>query len=234
MLGLPNAKKAFSITTLTKRMIISDWVIGGTLLLTLIWNGACSLFAPGWIAASLITGIDWLIFVGYSLIHRDRLVAKIMLLALVSGWVELLADGWLVDATQTLVYHPGGPFVLFSPLYMPFAWGVVMTQTGYVGWRLIKLKGREWAIFLTAMLGAATIPLYEWWAKGAMWWFYQNTRMWGVIPPYIILAEFFIAGGLVLLVYRMEERAWWLAPLLGVILGFWIWACYGISFSLVG
>ena len=222
------------MTTLTKRMIISDWVIGGTLLLTLVWIGACSLFAPGWIAASLITGINWLIFMGYSLAYRDKLVARIMLLALVAGWIELLADRWLVEVTQTLVYHPGGPFVLCSPLYMPFAWGAVLIQTGYVGWRIIQLKGLGWAIFLTGILGVATIPLYEWWANGALWWFYRNTRMWSVVPVYIILGEFFIAGGLVLLIYRLEEKPWSLAPLLGAIQGFWIWACYGVSFGLAG
>jgi len=215
-------------------MIISDWVIGGTLILTLLWIGACSLFAPGWIAASLITGINWLFFVGYALRYRDKFMARIMLLALVAGWIELLADRWLVEVTQTLVYHPGGPFVLRSPLYMPFAWGGVLLQTGYVGWRIIQVKGLGWAIFLTGMLGVVTIPLYEGWANGARWWFYREARMWGVVPLYIILGEFFIAVGLVLLIYRLEERPWWLAPFLGVIQGFWIWACYKVSLGLTG
>ena len=125
-------------------------------------------------------------------------------------------------------------FSLTSPPYIPFAWGDVLIQTGYVGWRIIQLKGRGWAIFLTGVIGVATIPLYEWWANGAMWWFYRNTRMWGVVPFYIILGESFIASGLVLLIYRLEDRPWWLVPLLGVIQGFWIWASYGISFGLVG
>jgi hypothetical protein len=218
---------------MTSRLIVSDWVIGGTLLLTLLWIGTCSLFAPGWIAASLITGINWLIFVVYSWRHQDTL-ARIMVLALVAGWVELLADRWLVDVTQTLVYHPGGPFVLRSPLYMPFAWGGVLVQTGYVGWRIAHFKGRGWAVILTGMLGTATIPLYEWWANGSMWWFYRDARMWGVVPFYIILGEFFIAGGLVLLIHRLQEKPWWMVPFMGVIQGCWIWACYGFSFVLVG
>ncbi len=55
-----------------------------------------------------------------------------MIVAIVAGWVELLADWWLVSKTGTLVYYPGGPFILRSPLYMPFAWGIVLIQTAYV------------------------------------------------------------------------------------------------------
>ncbi len=218
----------------TSRLYISDWVIGGTLLLTLLWNGTCSLFSPGWIAAGLIVGINWVIFIVYFLVCRDQLLKRLMLFAIVGGWVELLADRWLVDITNSLVYQPGGPFVIRSPLYMPFAWGVVLIQTGYLGWRFLKLMGRGPAILLTGTLGASTIPLYEWWAKGAMWWHYQDTRMLGVVPLYIILGEFMITGGLVLLVERLEEKFLWVSPLLGVIQGLWIWFCYAVAFSLVG
>jgi len=219
---------------MTTRMRTLDKVIGGSLLLTLLWNGLCSLLAPGWVGASAIVALNWLIFIGYFFQSRERLLGRLMLLAVVAGWVELLADRWLVDVTQTLVYHPGGPFVVRSPLYMPFAWGVVLVQTAYIGWRMLGLLGRWPAVGLTGLLGAATIPLYEWWAKGAIWWYYRNTRMWGVVPLYIILGEFLIAGGLVLLVARLEERPWWAAPLLGVVQGLWIWGCYAVAFALVG
>ncbi len=218
----------------TSWMYTSDWVIGGSLFLTLLWNGTCSLFSPGWIAASLICGINWIIFIVYFLIKRNQLLKRLMLFAIVAGWVELLTDKWLVDITNSLVYQPGGPFVIRSPLYMPFAWGVVLIQTGYIGWRLLKFMGRGPTILLTGTLGASTIPLYEWWAKGAMWWYYQDTRMWGVVPIYIILGEFMIAGGLVLLVERLEEKFLWVTLLFGVIQGLWIWFCYVVAYSLVG
>jgi len=156
-----------------------------------------------------------------------------MLLAMVAGWVELLADRWLVDATRTLVYHSGGPFVVRSPLYMPFAWGVILVQTAYVGWRLLKSLGKVWGVLITSLLGAVIIPLYEWWAKGAAWWYYQDAAMWGAVPLYIILGELLIAGGLVLLIERLDERPWCMVLLLGVGQGFLIWAAYAASFSLV-
>lgn len=211
-----------------------DWIIGGTLALTLLWNGLCSLLAPGWIGASIITALNWLIFIGYFLWSRNRLTGRLLLLAMVAGWTELLADRWLVDVTETLVFHPGGPFVVRSPLYMPFAWGVVLVQTAYIGWRLSQKIDLGWAVVLTGLLGAATIPLYEWWAKGAVWWFYEQTQMWGPVPLYIIMGEFLIAGGAVLLVWRLEERPWWLAPILGGVQGLWIWAAYALAFALVG
>lgn len=219
---------------MTKQLHTSDLVIGGTLFLTLLWNGTCSLFAPGWIAASVITGLNWLVFVVHFLARRDRLVGRLMLLGGIAGWVELLADRWLVDVTRTLVYQPGGPFVVRSPLYMPFAWGVVLIQTAYVGWRILESLGRGGAVLLTGLLGAATIPLYEWWAKRAMWWYYRDVRMWGVVPLYIILGEFLIAGALVLLVERLEKWPWWMGLLLGVVEGLWIWISYVVAFALVG
>ena len=212
----------------------SDLIIGGTLFLTLLWNGICSLLAPGWMAASAIVAINWLIFFVYSCVCRDSLVGRLMLLAVVAGWVELLADRWLVDATGTLVYHSGGPFVVCSPLYMPFAWGVVLVQTAYVGWRLLKSLGKVRGVLITSLLGATIIPLYEWWAKGAAWWYYQDTAMWGAVPLYIILGELLIAGGLVLLIERLDERPWSMVLLLGVGQGFLIWAAYAASYSLVG
>lgn len=217
-----------------RRLRISDWVIGGSLLLTLLWDGVCSLFGPGWIAACIIVGIDWLIFIVYVLSCRDYLVGRLMLFAVVAGWVELLADRWLIVVTETLVYQPGGPFVVNSPLYMPFAWGVVLVQTAYVGWRILKSLGLVPAILLTSLLGTATIPVYEWWAKGAVWWYYRYARMWGVVPFYIILGEFLITGGLVLLLYLLEERPWWVALLFGVVQGLWIWVCYVVAFVLIG
>ena len=122
---------------------------------------------------------------------------------------------------------------MFPPLYA-LCLGSGADSNGVCRLAYNSTEGSGMGIFLTGILGVATIPLYEWWANGALWWFYRNTRMWSVVPVYIILGEFFIAGGLVLLIYRLEERPWSLALLLGAIQGFWIWGCYGVSFGLAG
>lgn len=222
------------MNTKKDKILFSDWVIGGTLLLTLIWNGTCSLFAPGWIAASIIVALNWTIFTVYVLSRRDYLVARIVLFAITAGFVELFADWWLVAITKTLVYHDGGRFIVSSPLYMPFAWGVVLTQTAYIGWRILKALGLIHAIIFTGILGTATIPFYELWANGAMWWYYQDCNMLGVVPYYIIMGEFLIASGVVLCLYLLEKCSWQLVLLLGIAQGLWIWVSYFISYSLLG
>jgi hypothetical protein len=220
--------------TLKDNIIPSDYVIGGTLLLTLIWNGTCSLFAPGWIAASAITIINWLIFVLYVFSKRNFLVGKIMLLSIIAGFVEIIADWWLVTVTGTLVYNAGGTFIVSSPLYMPFAWGVVLTQTSYIGWRLLNTFGLVHAVLFTGLLGAATIPFYEWWANGAMWWHYKDCHMLGVVPYYIIAGEFQIASGLIFILYLLERGPWWRVLPFGIAQGLWIWTSYFLSYSILG
>ena len=220
--------------TIKNKILFSDWVIGASLLFTLAWNGTCSLLAPGWIAASIIVAINWITFALYVFIKQDYLVGKIILLAIIAGFVELSADWWLVNSTKTLVYHAGGIFIANSPLYMPFAWGVVLTQTAYIGWRILKTLGLMPAILLTGFLGTATIPFYEWWANGAMWWYYQNCNMIGVVPYYIILGEFLITGGLVIILHLLKDRSWWLVLFFGIAQGLWIWGSYFISYFLLG
>ena len=68
--------------TLKDNIIPSDCVIGGTILLTLIWNGTCSLLAPGWVAASAITAINWLIFILYIFSKGNFLVGKLISIVL--------------------------------------------------------------------------------------------------------------------------------------------------------
>ncbi len=220
--------------TLKDNIIPSDYVIGGTLLLTLIWNGTCSLLAPGWISASTITAINWLVFVFYVFSKGNTLVGKIMLFSIIAGFVELIADWWLVAVTGTLVYNAGGPFIVCSPLYMPFAWGVVLTQTSYIGWRLLNTFGFVPAVLFTGLLGAATIPFYELWANGAMWWHYKDCNMLAVVPYYIIAGEFQIASGLVFILYLLERGSLWRVLPFGIAQGLWIWASYLMSYSILG
>ncbi len=170
----------------------------------------------------------------YVFFRKDYLVGKIILLAIIAGFVELAADWWLVNLTKTLVYHDGGLFIASSPIYMPFAWGVVLTQTAYIGWRILKASGLIPAILLTGLLGTATIPFYEWWANGAMWWYYQNCRMIGVVPYYIILGEFLIASGLVIILHLLKESSWKPVFLGGIVQGLWIWGSYLMSYFILG
>lgn len=211
---------------------LTDRVVFGTLAFTLVANGASSLFAPGWRAASLIVAANWIAFGWVILARRSGVVLRLALLGIVAGVAELPADWWLIERARTLVYEPGGPFVFRSPLYMPFAWGAVLVQTGYLGWRLSGRLGTARAVLLTSLAGAVTIPLYEWWARGAAWWHYRDARMLGPVPLLIIVGEAVCAALLVLLFRGVARRSPWLAVPAGIVQGAGIWGGYVLGWLL--
>lgn len=205
-----------------------------TLALTIAWIFTSSLLGWGWLTAAFITLIILLLNLAYIYRYRDAWLGRILLFGLAAGWAELLADRWLVDITGTLTYAPGGPFVLRSPLYMPFAWANVLAQLACLGWWLSNRFPLPLASLTIGLFGAVNIPLYEQWAKGAGWWSYSNARMIGNTPWYIIGGEFLIALTLPALTRLMQKApaAWSLA--LGVIQGLWIWAAYALAYALIG
>ncbi len=204
-----------------------------TLGLVILWNFSSSLIGLGWITATIITFLVIAIDVGYIFYSKDLFLLKLFFFSLVTGFVEIFADHWLVYSTSTLVYNSGGPFLLSSPLYMPFAWCVVLFQLGYIGLWLVKRFGMIFGSILIAVIGAVNIPLYEEWARGADWWYYQNTSMLDHTPWYIILGEFFIVLVLpYILTYVHKARLAWIF-LLGIFQGLWIWFSYAIAYYLI-
>jgi hypothetical protein len=205
-----------------------------TLIFVLAWNFTSSLVGWGWSTATVISIVMPLIYLWYVRCCHDLLLGRILLFGLATGWTELLADHWLVDTTATLFYLPGGPFVWNSPLYMPFAWMIVVTQLGYFGWWMAKRWGVAIASLLIALFGAVNIPLYEQWAKNAGWWYYRNTPLLGNTPWYIIGGEFLITLSLPAAIMFLEKRHWSLSICAGICQGLWIWVSYVIAFRLLG
>jgi len=205
-----------------------------TLFFVVAWNFASSVVGWGWPTAAVITCAMSLAYIWYIWCRQEFLLGRILLFGMAAGWTELLADRWLVETSATLFYLPGGPFVLRSPLYMPFAWMVVMTQLGYLGWWMGKRWGIPTASLLIALFGAVNIPLYEQWAKSAGWWYYQNTPMLGNTPWYIIGGEFLIALSLPAVISLLEKRDWGVSICAGICQGLWIWVSYVLAFRLVG
>lgn len=204
-----------------------------TLLLVVLWNFSSSFVGWGWITATLITFIVILLDVIYIYRYRDTLIARLLLFGIFAGWIELIADRWLVEETGTLVYIRGGPFVLSSPLYMPFAWAAVLVQLGYIGlWLSQRLRLLVASVF-TGLIGAINIPLYEEWAKGANWWFYQKTSMFGNTPWYIIGGEFLIASALPVMLHMAKKAKLSWVVMMGILQGLWIWASYALALALI-
>lgn len=183
-----------------------------------------------WRTGVVLNVIDNSLLIGFVLLRRDGLLARLMLFGLVTGIVELAADAWLVDGTGTLDYSVGGgPMIWRSPIWMPFAWEVVAVQFGYIGMRLWERFGRR-GLFWVAILGAVNIPFYEQMARKIHWWQYSGCRMLSFTPWYIIVGEFGIALALALFAATLRRGTWRTAVAAGVGGGLSIFLCYAVAF----
>jgi hypothetical protein len=165
--------------------------------------------------------------------YRDAQVAQWLLLGLTAGWVELWTDAWLVR-TGTLVYPPNEPMVAASPLYMPFAWAMVLTQIGIIGGWLRRRYPFLLATLLTALLSGINIPIYEHLARDANWWFYQHTPMLFQAPYYVICAEFLLALPLAWMAGGVAKLQPIRSVALGIVEGLWMFPVTVFAFVVFG
>lgn len=194
--------------------------------------GALTHAGPRFALAS--TAFTLLVMVGWTTWKRDGVLARWLLLGLVAGWIELLTDAWLVRNTATLVYPPGEPMVLDSPLYMPFAWTIVLAQLGVVGGWLARRMPPWKATLACAALGGSMIPAYEHLAYHAGYWWYTATPMVMHAPLYIIVSEFLLSLPLVWMDGAAKARPWPFSAVLGLAAGLWMIPSVWIAWQLVG
>ena len=207
-----------------------------TLVLVAAWIITNSFFKTGWITAAILAFGVLIIDIIYIIRTKDQLLGKFLFFGLAAGFVELLADAWLVARTKTLFYEQGDPLLLDSPVYMPVAWAIILVQIGYIGYYFYLRRGLLFATIVTGLIGGAIIPIYEYSAKGAGWWAYEDLhRMFlNATPYYIILGEFLLALALPgFFILCQRKQFYWTLPL-GAAMGIWIWIAYIISFQLVG
>ncbi len=208
------------------------WFMLGTLLVVLLVGMVSSRYHLGWKSAwGLSIGMCVVIF-AFSLITKDQFIKKILVFSLAAGITELLADCWLVSSTKTLIYAADEPMIACSPFYMPFSWAVILTQVGYIGWLVTFKKRLVWAVIFTGLIGGAVIPLFEHWANGAKWWYYDYDKMIGNTPYFIALGEILLCAVLPLLFLYIFKHRVWVALLLGVLEGIWIWVSYFFFYQL--
>lgn len=200
----------------------------------LLLNVVTSFFVKGWTGAGANTALVSLIYLVYAVKARNPMLTHLLILALVAGWAELAADWWLVVKTESLVYADG-PKVVESPIYMPFAWMLVLVQVSLVGQWLRRRMPMWAAALLTGAFAGLNIPSYESLAKFAEWWIYRDTPMILNAPYYIILGEFLLGLPLVAMgVWHAKDAKVHFAVLLGVVEGLVIWIAYVIAWWLVG
>jgi hypothetical protein len=204
-----------------------------TLTLTILVAAVSAALKLGWQSAFALAFGMYILLAWFAISQNDHFLKKLLVFGVAAGFTELLADCWLVNSTGTLIYFEGEPMIACSPLYMPFAWAVLLIQIGYLGW-LITHKEKMWvSMVITGLIGFAVIPLFEHWAKNAEWWYYINSKMILNTPWYIILAEGMICFFLPLFFVHIHQRKFkWQLPL-GILEGLWIWASYFIAFHLI-
>ena len=153
------------------------------------------------------------------------LLARLFLLGLVAGVLELFTDAAGESFAHSLVYPPGEPMLWASPLYMPLSWAIVLTQLGYLGWRLAGLAPRlplALAVLLTGLAGAAIVPFYEEMAYYAGWWHYAAAPHLGHTPLYVLLFEGGVATLLPIVTHALPRLPLARVALAGVLVGAWM------------
>lgn len=196
--------------------------------------GWASLTHAGWRVAALSTVLEVLLVGLFLVWTKDPLVLALLVFGLVTGFGELPSDAFSVLTMRTLVY-PGGPMLWASPLYMPFSWLAVMVQMGFIAWWLPGKVRMPVAILVMAAIGASYVPLFEYLAHSAGFWYYQDCRMLsGITPYYVILAEALSLACLPPLVKGIERRSWSAWALLGLAESAVIYLASRLAFALVG
>lgn len=180
----------------------------------------------------LATGM-FAILTSFALITSDTFLKKLLLFGIVAGTTELIADKWLVENIQSLVYPSGEPKIWCSPNYMPFAWAVVLIQVGYLGWLISRKEKMIEAMILCLIIGVCFIPVFEQCAFYANWWYYNPCKMLLNTPWYIIISEGLICFFLPAIFFYETTHGKKLAIILGIGEGLWIFVSYYLIYNLI-
>lgn len=204
----------------------SRWgLVAALVALSIGLGGVCVHHDLGWRGATFATFALLALTSIYVLVTRDRLLGALVFLGLVVGFGELPTDTFDVQGSATLVYPAGGPHLWTSPLYMPFAWSLVIVVMGFFAWWLTNRWGLLRATAVLAVVGGVYIPGFEIMAKYAGFWTYRNSPMvLDAAPYYVIAAEAAICASLPWITRGIESRSWPVIFALGVVEAAWIFA----------
>lgn len=195
---------------------------------------AAAVFELGWRAATVSVVVELAMLTVFCVRHSEPLFLRLLLFGLAVGFTELINDTWLIDKS-VLIYDPGGPYVLETPLYMPFSWALIFVTNGTVAaWLYTKLTPLKAAVAM-AVLSGLYIPGFEAIAARAQWWHYEHVRMlFGLAPVFVVLGEALLALPLPWMCVAMARRSPWVALGLGVVEGLIVWATTALALAVVG
>lgn len=212
-----------------------DWVfIAVANAVSLLIAGLAAALHLGWSAASFSVVLELLMLGIFCFRHSEPLFARLFVFGLAAGFAELANDTWLIRKA-ILVYDPGGPFVIDTPLYMPFSWALIFVTNGTIAyWLWNKLGGWKAALAMAAISGLY-IPGFEAIAAKADWWYYQHVPMlMGLAPWFVVLGEALLALPLPAMTAAMQKRGFGFAAGLGVVEGLIVWATTVLALQVVG
>jgi uncharacterized protein DUF6989 len=190
-------------------------------------------FDWGYESAFLLATGMYTILAVFAFITADSFLKRLLLFGLVAGFVELIADKWLVENIASLVYPANEPKIWCSPNYMPFAWAVVLVQVGYLGWMISTKKKMLEAMILCMIIGICFIPVFEQCAYYAEWWYYNPCKMLFNTPWYIIISEGLICFFLPAIFFTQTKSRSLLTISFGIAEGLWILVSYFIMYHLI-
>lgn len=209
-----------------RRFTTLDGAMLGGLALVVATSIVSALAHRGWVTAALGDALAAVYLLALTFRAEWRpLLIRLFLFGLIAGALELFTDAAGESFARSLIYPPGEPLLWASPIYMPLSWGVVLTQLGYLAWRLAGLMRLRTAMLLCGLWAGANIPYYEEAAFHAGWWHYAPAPGLGHTPFYVIVFEALIGASLPLLLRAVERRSWPVVAALGVAAGLWMpWA----------
>jgi hypothetical protein len=202
--------------------------------LVLIIAGLSIVFHWNWVGASLSVGIEAVLLAWFCFSHKEVLFARFFVFGAAAGFVELINDTYLIKKS-ILIYSQGGPFVVDTPLYMPFSWALIFVTNGAISVWLYQKFGLAKASILMGIISALYIPGFEALANWANWWHYQNVKMlFGLAPWFVILGEGLLALPLPFMNMKLVSRGYALAVALGCLEGLIIFATTLLALEVTG
>ena len=237
---VPHDSSADELDPAARRLTTLDAAFLALVGLMIAGHIAAALLARGWITAAIIDALALVSLV--ALLARPAwrpLVGRLLLLGLVAGMLELFTDAAGHQFARSLFYPQDQPLLWDSPFYMPLSWMIVLTQLGYLAWRLAGLLpgGRlPWrAVLLAGLAGAINVPFYEEAAYHAGWWRYAPTVLrLGRTPAYVLFFEGLVAAALPLLTLGLLKLGWRFVALRGAALGLWMPCAALLAWLLLG
>lgn len=229
-MSLPDSINSYITKKTTWFVVISQAVM-------MAWTFASSMFQGGWVSASVIVWASVALYTGYAIFSGNKVFSRLVVFGFAVGLLELIADNYSINTLNALHYPADEPklWPTDSPVYMAPSWMVAIVQLGWYSLLLIRWKGVAVATVLMTLLGGSYIPSYEWMAKNAGWWHYENVHMiMSVVPEYIIGCELLLSLFVPILVYMAVQRSWYVAAGLGALQGLWIWPAAIIAYAITG